>query len=125
MLGVSVPDGERRLSQLLPEGCHVLATASQGSTGLLRELGVTEIIDYKSVRLDHAVRNIDVVFDGIGLDYIARSIRQRRLPGYAAGRDLQCNRLPNGASASTPSLRCCTANGIPMMVTARPTASTR
>jgi len=47
-------------------GAHVIATGSGPNLSWLRELGATEVIDYRSTRFDEAVGDLDVVIDMIG-----------------------------------------------------------
>ncbi|MBD0844123.1 MULTISPECIES: NADP-dependent oxidoreductase [unclassified Streptomyces] len=61
-------------------GAYVIGTASAGKHGFLRELGVDEPVDYRSVDFAEAVRDADVVLDTIGGDYSLRSLRVLR-PG--------------------------------------------
>ena len=55
-------------------GARVIATASARHHGLLRGLGVDEIIDYTTTCFDDVVRDVDVVLDTIGGDTFLRSI---------------------------------------------------
>ena len=54
-------------------GAHVIATASTSKIDLLRELGVSEIIDYTTTRFEDVVHEIDVVFDTVGSETLERS----------------------------------------------------
>jgi len=54
-------------------GAHVLATASPGNQDFVRELGAHEVIDYRKTRFEEMVREVDVVFDGVGGDTLERS----------------------------------------------------
>jgi NADPH:quinone reductase-like Zn-dependent oxidoreductase len=54
-------------------GARVIATASAGNADFVRELGADDVIDYKKVRFEEAVKNVDVVFDGVGGDTLERS----------------------------------------------------
>lgn len=45
---------------------HVIATTSTQTVGLVKELGADEVIDYKTARFENRVRDVDVVFDGVG-----------------------------------------------------------
>ncbi|MFF3515658.1 NADP-dependent oxidoreductase [Streptomyces sp. NPDC002573] len=61
-------------------GAHVIGTASAGKHDFLRELGADELIDYRETDFAEAVRDVDVVLDTIGGDYVQRSLRTLR-PG--------------------------------------------
>jgi NADPH:quinone reductase-like Zn-dependent oxidoreductase len=54
-------------------GAHVIATASAHNSDFLRELGADEVIDYKAARFEERVKDIDLVFDGVGGETLARS----------------------------------------------------
>lgn len=54
-------------------GAHVLATASARNTDFLRDLGADRIIDYATTRFEDVAHNLDVVFDLVGGDTLARS----------------------------------------------------
>ncbi len=54
-------------------GAHVIATASGASLDLVRDLGAAEALDYRATRFDDTVRGVDVVFDTVGGDTLARS----------------------------------------------------
>jgi NADPH:quinone reductase-like Zn-dependent oxidoreductase len=47
-------------------GAHVIATASEKNTALVKSLGAHEVIDYKKEDFSQKVKHIDVVFDTIG-----------------------------------------------------------
>lgn len=59
-------------------GAHVIGTASAGKHALLRDLGVDELVDYRTTDFAAVVRDVDVVFDTIGGDYAARSLATLR-----------------------------------------------
>jgi len=52
---------------------HVIATAAAQNRDLVRRLGAQEVIDYQANRFDELVRDVDVVFDTVGGDTLARS----------------------------------------------------
>jgi NADPH:quinone reductase-like Zn-dependent oxidoreductase len=54
-------------------GAHVIATASAADIAFLRQLGAREVIDYRGERFEQKAINIDVVFDAVGDDTLARS----------------------------------------------------
>jgi NADPH:quinone reductase-like Zn-dependent oxidoreductase len=50
-------------------GARVIATASsERSFELLKSFGVDQVLNYKEVKLDSALENVDVVFDSVGGD---------------------------------------------------------
>jgi NADPH:quinone reductase-like Zn-dependent oxidoreductase len=55
------------------KGAKVVGTASAGNENFLRELGADEVIDYRTAKLEEAVREVDVVLDTIGGDTQQRS----------------------------------------------------
>nr|WP_053142061.1 NADP-dependent oxidoreductase [Streptomyces ambofaciens]CAJ89396.1 putative dehydrogenase [Streptomyces ambofaciens ATCC 23877] len=59
-------------------GAYVIGTASAAKHALVRELGADEVIDYRSVRFEDAVSDVDVVLDGIGGRTAERSLRVLR-----------------------------------------------
>ena len=54
-------------------GCHVVASASQEHFGLLRRLGVQELIDYRTSGFENLTKSIDIVFDTVGSDSLQRA----------------------------------------------------
>ncbi len=54
-------------------GAQVIATASARNRDFLLELGANEIIDYTTTRFEEVVKPVDVVFDTVGGDTLARS----------------------------------------------------
>lgn len=54
-------------------GAHVITTVSPRNFEFVQELGAGEVIDYKATPFDSIVRDIDVVFDGVGGDTLQRS----------------------------------------------------
>ncbi|MFE3499536.1 NADP-dependent oxidoreductase [Kitasatospora sp. NPDC059160] len=61
-------------------GAYVIGTASAGKHDLLRELGADEVVDYREVRFEEAVSDVDVVLDGLGGETAERSMKVLR-PG--------------------------------------------
>jgi NADPH:quinone reductase-like Zn-dependent oxidoreductase len=55
------------------QGARVLGTASSDKVAFLRELGVSEAIDYTTTRFEDVARDIDVVLDTIGGEVAERS----------------------------------------------------
>lgn len=54
-------------------GAAVITTASGGNLDFVRSLGAEQVIDYQATRFEDAVRNVDVVFDGVGGETLERS----------------------------------------------------
>ncbi|HVU70293.1 MAG TPA: NADP-dependent oxidoreductase [Ktedonobacteraceae bacterium] len=63
-------------------GAHVMATASARHHAFLRELGVTQIIDYTTQRFEEIGQQVDLVFDLVGGDALKQSWQVVR-PGGA------------------------------------------
>ncbi|MFD8504731.1 NADP-dependent oxidoreductase [Streptomyces sp. NPDC059687] len=62
-------------------GAHVIGTASVGKHDFVRGLGADELIDYHDTDFAEAVRDVDVVLDTVGGDYVQRSLRTLRKGG--------------------------------------------
>ncbi len=54
-------------------GAKVFATASTANQEFLKELGADVAIDYKTQKFEDIAKDVDVVFDGVGGDTLARS----------------------------------------------------
>jgi NADPH:quinone reductase-like Zn-dependent oxidoreductase len=54
-------------------GAYVIARVSAHNIDFVRELGANEIIDYKAMRFDDVVKDVDVVFDTVGGETLQRS----------------------------------------------------
>jgi NADPH:quinone reductase-like Zn-dependent oxidoreductase len=54
-------------------GAHVIATTSRGNVDFVRSLGADEVIDYQSVRFEQVVSKVNLVFDTVGGETLARS----------------------------------------------------
>lgn len=54
-------------------GAHVIVTASSRNIDFVAQLGAEQVIDYRAVRFEDSVREIDVVFDTVGGDTLERS----------------------------------------------------
>jgi len=54
-------------------GAHVTATASAHNLEFVSGLGADQVIDYRARRFEDVVRSVDVVFDTVGGDTLARS----------------------------------------------------
>jgi NADPH:quinone reductase-like Zn-dependent oxidoreductase len=57
------------------KGARVITTASARNADFVRELGADEVIDYATTRFEDVVHDVDVVFDTVGGDTLARSWR--------------------------------------------------
>ena len=55
------------------KGAHVTATASMGNVDYVRSLGAETVIDYTKTKFESVARDMDVVLDTVGGDYIDRS----------------------------------------------------
>jgi NADPH:quinone reductase-like Zn-dependent oxidoreductase len=62
-------------------GAHVIATASGHNLEFVHSLGADEVIDYRARSFEDAVTGVDVVFDTVGGDTLARSWGVLRLGG--------------------------------------------
>jgi NADPH:quinone reductase-like Zn-dependent oxidoreductase len=54
-------------------GAHVITTVSAHNDAFVRGLGADEVIDYRAVRFDDVVHDVDVVFDAVGGQTLQRS----------------------------------------------------
>lgn len=54
-------------------GAKVIATASSANQDLLKQLGVDVAIDYTKTKFEDVAKDVDVVFDTVGRDTLARS----------------------------------------------------
>jgi NADPH:quinone reductase-like Zn-dependent oxidoreductase len=54
-------------------GAHVIGTASAHNLDFVRGLGADDVIDYRAVRFEDVVRDVDVVFDTVGGETLERS----------------------------------------------------
>jgi NADPH:quinone reductase-like Zn-dependent oxidoreductase len=79
-------------------GATVIGTASARNDAFLRQLGVDQAIDYRSVRFEELVRDVDVVLDPIGGETRRRSWQVLRAGGILVG-------LVDRASAEAASAR--------------------
>jgi NADPH:quinone reductase-like Zn-dependent oxidoreductase len=62
-------------------GAHVIGTASGHNLEFVRSLGADEVIDYRARSFEDAITGVDVVFDTVGGDTLARSWGVLRLGG--------------------------------------------
>ncbi|MFE0177103.1 NADP-dependent oxidoreductase [Streptomyces sp. NPDC059002] len=63
-------------------GAYVIGTAREDKHAFLRGLGADEIIDYTRVDFTEAVRDVDIVLDGVGGAYGTRSLDVLRRGGH-------------------------------------------
>jgi NADPH:quinone reductase-like Zn-dependent oxidoreductase len=56
-------------------GARVIATVSARNVEFVRTLGADRVLDYRSAPFEAAVRDVDVVFDGVGGQTLERSWR--------------------------------------------------
>jgi len=54
-------------------GARVIATASSGNLDFVRALGADQLIDYRKTRFEDVIWDVDVVFDPVGGETLARS----------------------------------------------------
>jgi NADPH:quinone reductase-like Zn-dependent oxidoreductase len=52
---------------------YVIATASKRNAEFVKQLGADEVIDYETSRFEDHVENVDIVFDAVGGETLARS----------------------------------------------------
>jgi len=55
------------------KGAQVIGTASEANRDFVRKLGADEVIDYRTIRFEDTVKDVDVVLDTIGGDTQKRS----------------------------------------------------
>jgi NADPH:quinone reductase-like Zn-dependent oxidoreductase len=55
-------------------GAYVIGVASLANVEVVRDLGAHEVLDHTTTRLDDAVEPVDLVFDTVGGDVLARSL---------------------------------------------------
>jgi NADPH:quinone reductase-like Zn-dependent oxidoreductase len=85
----------------LDRGAHVVATASGERVTRARELGAGEVIDDASARFEDVLAPVDLVFDTVGGDRLARSAAVLR----AGGRLVSVAEEPPEDSVATPGRR--------------------
>ena len=54
-------------------GARVIGTASAHNVEFVRSLGADEVIDHRALRFEDVARDVDVIFDTVGGDTLARS----------------------------------------------------
>ncbi len=72
-------------------GARVVATASAAKHGFVSSLGADDVIDYEAIAFDAAVKDLDVVVDTVGGDYVDRSIETLKTGGLLIS-------IPSGVS---------------------------
>jgi NADPH:quinone reductase-like Zn-dependent oxidoreductase len=83
-------------------GAYVIATASPSHTKLLRSLGADEVIDYKSVRFEDKVKDVDVVLNTVDDETGVRSVAVIRQGGIL----VSVVGPPPSAKCETAKIRC-------------------
>ncbi|QEU97299.1 NADP-dependent oxidoreductase [Streptomyces kanamyceticus] len=63
-------------------GAYVIGTARAEKHAFLRDLGADEVVDYTRVDFAEAVRDVDIVLDGVGGAYGERSLPVLRRGGH-------------------------------------------
>jgi NADPH:quinone reductase-like Zn-dependent oxidoreductase len=64
------------------KGATVIATSSATNAEFVKSLGATTVIDYKKEKFEDIAKNVDVVFDMIGGDTLARSYQCLKEGGF-------------------------------------------
>jgi NADPH:quinone reductase-like Zn-dependent oxidoreductase len=87
-------------------GARVIGTASAANHSFVRALGADEVIDYGTTDIAEAVRDVDVVLDGLGGDSLLRSLATLRPGGtlvslLGAGPELAERAGARGARVAT------------------------
>ena len=82
-------------------GARVIGTASARNAEFLKELGVDEVIDYRSTRFEDVVKEADMVFDLIGGETQARSFAVLKKGGAL----ISAVQPPDAASAAEHGVR--------------------
>jgi NADPH:quinone reductase-like Zn-dependent oxidoreductase len=68
----------------LSRGVRVIATVASRDAARLRDLGVSEVVDYHTERFEDRVKQVDIVLDLVGGDTLARSLAVLRKGGVVA-----------------------------------------
>lgn len=79
--GISGGVGSTVAQMAKARGAHVIGTASARHHEYLRSLGVDELVDYRTVRFEDVVRDMDAVIDAVGAEEATRAIRVLRRGG--------------------------------------------
>lgn len=64
------------------KGAYVIASASGQNELFVKHLGADEFIDYKSIKFEDVVKDVDVVFDTVGGDTLDRSFQVLKKGGF-------------------------------------------
>lgn len=64
------------------KGAYVIGTTSARNADFVKSLGADEVIDYTSVKFEDVVKDVDVVFDLIGGETLARSLGVLKKGGF-------------------------------------------
>lgn len=83
-------------------GARVIATASARNADYLRSIGADEVIDYQAARFEDRVSGVDIVFDTVGGETLARSLAVVR-PG---GRLVTVAGRPDSAACEAARVLC-------------------
>jgi NADPH:quinone reductase-like Zn-dependent oxidoreductase len=70
-------------------GAYVIGTASARNAEFLKSLGADEVIDYTTTKFENAVKDVDVVFDLMGGETLARSYAVTKRGGYVVSATAQ------------------------------------
>jgi NADPH:quinone reductase-like Zn-dependent oxidoreductase len=83
------------------KGAKVIATASKDKLSFVSDLGAERVIDYKAETFDELVKDVDVVFDMIGGETLARSYAVAKEGGFV----VSIVEKPSGAELEKRKLR--------------------
>lgn len=84
------------------KGAHVIATTSTNNVDFVRALGADEVIDYTQTRFEDVVKEIDLVFDGVGGETLERSWHTLKRGGML----VSSIGTPSEATAAQHGVRC-------------------
>ncbi|MGD9600023.1 MAG: NADP-dependent oxidoreductase [Steroidobacteraceae bacterium] len=83
-------------------GAHVIATTSARNRAYLESIGADEVIDYRAAPFEDRVAGVDLVFDTVGGDTLARSIAVVR----HGGRLVSIAGRPDGRACDAAGITC-------------------
>jgi NADPH:quinone reductase-like Zn-dependent oxidoreductase len=66
-------------------GAYVIGTSSAANKQFILDLGADEHVDYKSVRFEEVLHDLDFVLDTYGGDYVTRSVTATKDGGIVTG----------------------------------------
>ena len=69
---------------ILSRGGRVIATATKEDISYLKELGVDQVIDFKTDRFEEKVKDVDAVIDLVGGEVLSRSLKVIKNGGMLA-----------------------------------------